>query len=379
MIVFKTFLKVLKSCKIPIILYTVLLIVFGGINTKTEDNSMSFTASKPDVLVINNDKNEGITKNLVEYIEKNSNIADIENNEDAINDAIFYRDVNYVIYIPENFNSEFLAGKNPELKKKSTGDYYSSLAEMMLERYIKVANIYVSKFNDEEEIIKNINETLDKQTQIELTSKLDTDSLSKATRYFDFANYTILAGCIYIICLILSSFRAENIKRRTMVSSTNYKKFNRKLLISNSLFAIMLWLFYVIVGIILIGDIMLTNNGIILIVNSFVFTISALTLGFWIGNMINNKNVVSGIVNVVALGTSFLCGAFVPVQYLPDFVLKIAHIFPSYYYINNNELVGKLEVINIETLKPILINMGIMLVFSIIFVILSNIFSKKKS
>ena len=379
MIVFKTFLKVLKSCKIPIILYTVLLIVFGGVNTKTEDNSMSFTASKPDVLVINNDKNEGITKNLVEYIEKNSNIADIENNEDAINDAIFYRDVNYVIYIPENFNSEFLAGKNPELKTKSTGDYYSSLAEMMLERYIKVANIYVSKFNNEEEIIKNINKTLDKQTQIELTSKLDTDSLSKATRYFDFANYTILAGCIYIICLILSSFRAENIKRRTIVSSTNYKKFNRKLLISNSLFAIMLWLFYVIVGIILIGDIMLTNNGIILIVNLFVFTISALTLGFWIGNMINNKNVVSGIVNVVALGTSFLCGAFVPVQYLPDFVLKIAHIFPSYYYINNNELVGKLEVINIETLKPILINMGIMLVFSIIFVILSNIFSKKKS
>ncbi len=379
MTVFRTFLKVLKSCKIPIILYTVLLIVFGGVNTKTEDNSMSFTASKPDVLVINNDKNEGITKNLVEYIEKNSNIADIENNEDAINDAIFYRDVNYVIYIPENFNSEFLAGKNPELKTKSTGDYYSSLAEMMLERYIKVANIYVSQFNDEEEIIKNINETLDKQTQIEITSKLDTDSLSKATRYFDFANYTILAGCIYIICLILSSFRAENIKRRTMVSSTNYKKFNRKLLISNSLFAIVLWLFYVIVGIILIGDIMLTNNGIILIVNSFVFTISALTLGFCIGNMINNKNAVNGIVNVVSLGTSFLCGSFVPAQYLPDFVLKIAHIFPSYYYIHNNELVGKLEVINIETLKPILINMGIMLVFSIIFVILSNIFSKKKS
>lgn len=379
MTVFKTFLKVLKSCKVPIILYTVLLIVFGGVNTKTEDNSMNFTASKPDVLIINNDKNEGITKNLVEYIEKNSNIADIENNEDAINDAIFYRDINYVIYIPENFNEEFLAGKNPELKTKSTGDYYSSLAEMMIERYIKVANIYVTKFNDEEEIIKSVNETLDKQAQIEITSKLDTDSLSKATRYFDFANYTILAGCIYIICLILSSFRAENIKRRTMVSSINYKKFNRKLLISNSLFAIALWLFYVIVGIILIGDIMLTNNGIILIVNSFVFTISALTLGFLIGNMVNNKNAINGIVNVVALGTSFLCGSFVSTQFLPDFVLKIAHIFPSYYYIHNNELVGKLEVINIETLKPILINMGIMLVFSIIFVILSNIFSKKKS
>ena len=33
------------------------------------------------------------------------------------------------------------------------------------------------------------------EAKIEITSKLDTDSLYKATRYFDFANYTILSGC----------------------------------------------------------------------------------------------------------------------------------------------------------------------------------------
>ena len=39
MTVFKAFLKVLNKCKVPIILYTVLLIGFGGFNMQTSDNS----------------------------------------------------------------------------------------------------------------------------------------------------------------------------------------------------------------------------------------------------------------------------------------------------------------------------------------------------
>ena len=34
--------------------------------------------------------------------------------------------------------------------------------------------------------------------------------------YYNFANYSILAGCVYVICLILSSFKAENIENNTI-------------------------------------------------------------------------------------------------------------------------------------------------------------------
>ena len=70
-----------------------------------------------------------------------------------------------------------------------------------------------------------------------------------------------------------------------------------------------------------------TKEGLIYILNSFIFTICATTMSFFIGNLITNKNAVNGIVNVVALGSSFLCGAFVPMRWLPDSVLKIAHVF----------------------------------------------------
>ncbi len=123
---------------------------------------------------------------------------------------------------------------------------------------------------------------------------------------------------------------------------------------------------------------MFSIHGIFYLINSFVFTICATTIALFIGNIVSNKNTISGIVNVIALGSSFLCGAFVPMEWLPDGVIKIAHILPSYYYISNNEVLKTLELINLNTIKPILLNIIIVLSFSIMFIILTNIVSKRK-
>ena len=340
---------------------------------------MSFIAEKPDVLIVNNDQEAELTKNLTSYIENNSNIINIENTEEAINDALFYRDVNYIIYIPENFSKDFLNGLNPEIEVKSTGDYQSALSELMLSRYIEVANMYVQSINNEEELISKINETLSKETEIEITSKLDTDNLSKASFYYNFLNYTIISGCVYVICLVLASFKEEKIRKRTMISSVNYKKHNLKLLVGNGVLALIFWAFYVILSFILIGKVMFSYQGLILIINSLVFSICALTIAFLVGNLVRNKNAINGIIIVIGLGTSFLCGAFVPVEYLPDSVLTVAHILPSYWYIQTNELVQTLEIVNFTTLKPIIINMAVILGFSVLFTIVTNIVSRRKS
>jgi ABC-2 type transport system permease protein len=329
-------------------------------------------------LIISQDEEIGVTKNLIDYIKENCNIINIENNDESIDDALFYRDVNYIIYIPENYRNDFLVGKNPKIEVKSTGDYQASLAEMMLERYVNVANTYAKSIDSEEQMIEKINDTLSKQTKVEVTSKLDTDSMTKATFYYNFTNYSILAGCVYVICLILSSFKEEKVRKRTVISSTNYSTYNLKLLFANGLFAVVMWAFYVALSFVLVGNVMFTAHGFVYIANSFVFTMCAVTIAFLIGTLFINKNAINGIVNVVALGSSFLCGAFVPMEWLPDTVLKIAHVLPSYYYISNNERLVSMEVVTFETLKPILINMGIILCFAIGFVIVTNIVARRK-
>lgn len=378
MTVFKTVWKILNKNKITVIIFTVMLLLFGVSNMKTSEKSMNFIASKPDVLIVNYDKDEGITKDFIKYITDNSNIVDIKTDEEKINDALFYRDVNYVIYIPENYSKDFMEGKNVELEIKSTGDYQASLEEMLVSRYIKVAKIYQKNITNEDELISKINETLSDQVQTEITSKLDTNTISNATFYYNFASYSILACLLLVISLILSSFNDQKIKKRIIVSSTKYKKHNKILLISNCCYSFILWLLYVVISFFILGDVMTKIQGIIYIINSLVLTICATTIAFFIGNLISSKGAINGIVNVVALGSSFICGVFVPMRWLPDSVLKMAHLLPTYYYVSTNEALKTIEQFNIQTLKPLIINMAIILCFALLFIILTNIISRKK-
>lgn len=379
MTVFKTFLKILNKNKGIVILYTVILLVFAGINMKSNNNVATFEASRPDILIVNRDEEVGITKDLIRYIKENSDTPTVADNEDARNDALFYEDADYILYIPENYHNDFMNGQAPELEVKRTGSYNAEYAEMIIKRYINVASTYQKSISSEDELVAKVNETLSKKAEANITSKLDTTGLNRAAFYYNFESYAILACLIYIICLVLSVFNSQKVHKRIVISSTDYKKHNRQLLLSNCVYAFFVWSLYVIASFILIGNnIMMTKNGAVFILNSFVFTICATALSFLIGNVVTNKNAVTGIVNVVALGSSFLCGVFVPSQYLPDSVKTIAHALPTYYYVKTNDAVSTMEVFNFETLKPLMINMGVLLGFTAVFIIISNIATAKK-
>ena len=378
MTVFKTFWQVVKKYKGTIILYTVMLIIFGGLNMNTSETSIQFVDSKPDVFIVNQDEEIGLTKNLIHYMEKNSNIVELKNNEEALNDALFYRDVNYIIYIPKNYRDDVLRGVNPTIDIKSTGDYQSSLAEMFLSRYIQIQNVYLKETKEENQLIESINHSLSNKSNIEVTSTINETENSKVATYFNFASYSIMAVVIFIICLVISSFKNQNINKRTIISSMKYQKFNRNLLVASFLYALIVWILFVLLGVVLLRSSLFTVRGVIFSINAFLFTGCSLTIALLISTIVSNKEAISGIVNVIALGSAFLCGAFVPAEWLPESVLRIAHVLPAYWYINSNNLLKSLETISFETLQPIIINGFVMIGFSIFFVIMNNIVSNYK-
>lgn len=375
MTVFKTFWKVVNKYKGTIIGYTVMLLVFGTLNMSSNDVTEDFKSSKPDVIIINNDDSI-LANNLVEYFKENANILDIENEEEKIDDALFYRDANYVIYIDNGY--DVLNGNDPEIKIKSSGDYSSSLAEMLLERYLKTQDVLHDEFSDKSILVNKINDSLKTNANVELATKINTTELTRLSRYYNFASYSIIAVVMFIICLVLSSFNEESVKKRTIISSMNYKKYNKCIMLSSILYVLFVVILYTILGFIVFGSIMFSKRGLIYILNTFIFAIVALALSLLVSTLVNKKEAVSGIVNVVALSQAFLCGAFIPVMWMPDSVLKIAHVFPAYYYINSNELLASLEVLNFSNLKPFFVNLGIMILFIAILIILNNIASKKK-
>ncbi len=378
MTVFKTFWKIIKKYKGTIILYTVMLVSFGGINLSSKEANLNFTNEKPDVLIVNQGENIGLTKNLIDYLSQNTNIVQIENFEEKRNDALFYRDVNYIIYINNDYREKILNGENVTLDIKSTNDYSAHLAEMILNKYLTVQNLCRAYTTNEQELINKINKTLKEESKVVVSSKVDKTAENKVSRYFNFASYSILAAIIFIITLVMTSFKEKTINKRITVSSMNYKKHNNLLLISGLAYVLVLWLLYTLLAIILLKSSVLNTKGLLYILNSLVFSLSALTFALLISTLVKNKDAIGGIVNVVALGSAFLCGAFLPVEYLGSNVLKLAHIFPAYYYINTNNKIMSAEIIDKTLLTNILPNTLTLILFMILFIIINNLITKQK-
>lgn len=378
MIVFKTILKILNKLKGLIILYTVMLISVTLVN-QTSDNVDSFEEVKPSVIIVNNDKSKnGVTNHFIKYLENHMEVKDIDTgNEEKIDDALFYRDVSLVVYIPDGFGDDLLDSKDVSVEYKISGDKGSSYGKMLVQNYFDSFNIY-NNYYDGDELFDRLDNALNLDVNVEVKSKVDTNSLSRMARFFNFLNYAILAGCVYSISMILASLKSENVRKRTIVSSYDYKKYNRIVLEACSIVIIGMWILYMILALIIFKDLFISMNGLWYVINSFVFSLCSLCIGFLIGNITQNKGAISGIVNVVSLGSSFLCGCFVPFEFMPDYVIKIAHIFPTYYFVINNEALKVMDNFSLSSVSPLILNMGIVLIFGVCFVIITNYVSKKK-
>ncbi len=377
MIVFKTFWKVVKKYKGTIIGFTIMLVIFGTINMSSNDVTSTFKESKPDIIIVNND-NTDLSNDLVSYFKENANIIDVKNTKRAIDDAIFYRDASYVIYIPSGYEENILSGKNGNIEIKSSGDYSSNLAEMLLTRYIKTIKVLRKEYSDKSTLLSKVNNALDENSKVKLTTKINTTELSRFSRYYNFASYTLIAVILFIICLVLSSFNKKTTKKRIIVSSMDYKKHNKYILIASSLYSIFVVILYNILAFIIFGSLTFTERGLLYILNTFIFSFALLSMALFISTLVKSKEAVSGIVNVVALSQAFLCGAFIPVKWLPLSVIKIAHILPAYWYINTNDFLAELEVLSFANLKTVWLNMLVLIIFAVIFIILNNIASRRK-
>lgn len=378
MIVFKTILKILNKLKGLIILYTIMLISVTLVN-QTSGNVDSFEEVKPSVIIVNNDKSKNeVTNHFIKYLENHMEVKDIDiGNEERIDDALFYRDVSLVVYIPDGFGDDLLDSKDVSVEYKISGDKGSSYGKMLVQNYFDSFNIY-NNYYDGDELFDRLDNALNLDVNVEVKSKVDTNSLSRMARFFNFLNYAILAGCVYSISMILASLKSENVRKRTIVSSYDYKKYNRIVLGACSIVIIGMWILYMILALIIFKDLFISMNGLWYVINSFVFSLCSLCIGFLIGNITQNKGAISGIVNVVSLGSSFLCGCFVPFEFMPDYVIKIAHIFPTYYFVINNEALKVMDNFSLSSVSPLILNMGIVLIFGVCFVIITNYVSKKK-
>lgn len=390
MIVFKTFWRIMKRYWWIVFIYVAILTSLSVINLKTAPVT-DFVDTKPEITIVSQNPSDlatkPFTKNFLNYLSKNTKIIDLKESETT--DALFYQKISMILYLPEDLESKIISGQKITLDYRTSGNYTAELSKNLIKRYFELqrTEIFESKNSskeqsnilseDSEKIISSLNQRLDQSPTVRLASKNATN-LSKIAAFFNFASYTIMAIILYVTCFINASFNKSPVKKRTMVSSLHLKKYSFSLLLANSIFAFSVFVLLTTLSFFVLGDIVLTPFFIFEILNILLYTLAALTLAELVSTFNLSRDAVSGVVNLLSLAPAFLSGAFVPTYFLPSFVLTIAHIFPTYWFIDTNNKITTMTEFNFSSFLTILPNLLVLVLFSIIFIVANLVLSKKK-
>lgn len=359
-------------------MYLVIFMFFAVFATNQSTDNSSFKDVKPKVAIVNRDDSI-FSVGLVDYIAANTDLVEIKDSDMARKEAIYFQTASYIYEIPDNFGDDVFAGKSPIISTMQIESSDAAQARMLAENYIRLAGARIATGMSQAEVVAGIKEDLSKaNTTVDVRGSTNTTSLYKVEFFYNFTSYVVLALCTTIISTSMIIFTSRNIKRRNYISPLSYEKITGQLFLGNSIFVLGIWLLFVSASCILYPDAMFTLNGLLYALNLFVFSILALSIGFIIGNFIKSKNAVGGITNVIALGSSFLCGVFVPQQFLGESVLNIARFIPSFWYVKSNSLIYKLSDFEPTSISAILINMLIILGFAVVIFIVTIVSGRIK-
>lgn len=384
MTIFKTYFKIIKKLSLPLSIYIVvflsLSIAFTYIGNS--NNADTFTQSKTRVAFINEGEPSVLLQGLKDYLGGHSTYVDIENKTDKLQDALFFRDAEYILKIPEGFTNDFMAGKSVTVDKTVVSGSVSSIyTDILINKYLKTARLYVnnSKELSQEELVGRIEKDLELETEVILKSSGQKTSRTSSIVYFyNYMPYIIINILILGVSSVMLVFNDIRLKRRNLCTPVSNISVNMQILLGNIVFALSCWAMLVILSLLLYRKDMLNLNAIYFFINSLVLTITILSISFLIGILIKSRNAQAGISNVVSLGMCFLTGVFVPQEMLSENVLAIAKFLPTYWYIKANKAIGALTNFNMENVGPIVSYMLIELGFAVALISITLVLSKRK-
>lgn len=392
--VFNAMLKVTGKHIIELTVYFFVFMVMmvymtSLLGAQDDEKRSQFTPDKPSVFIINEDKGDPVSDGLEAYISDHVKIVDIKIEKDAIADALFYQEVEYVLTIPEGFGEALINGsQSVSLEKNSAPNMTSAInADMLVDRYLRTVRLYseVERQDTSESLVKEdiVNQTridLDKSSQLsfsEMAPKANADDFMMRSGY-GYLSYALMSLLILAVTGVTSVFIQSEVRSRMQCSPMKTGNFQLQLFLGNLCLAVLFWLLLNAVIALVFQDFTLDTFKLLLLLNSFIFSLVSLSLGFLIGNLTASRNAHNAIANVMGLGFSFISGVFVPQELLGTTVLRIASFTPTYWYVG---AIGESARITSEagySSRKLIACFVIQLCFAIAFLALSLVVSMQR-
>lgn len=370
MTVYKYFTKIALRNKGVILTYTLIFFILSILNgSGTIERETSFMEKRLNIGIIDNCNSE-LSRGLKNYLEKKNDIIDTMPDEEYIKEQIFLETVDAVIIIPEDFDEKVINKENSIKVYNDDRKIESMQIQNQINKFLTFAN---ATYENGEFNLEDLEVALNEEANVELIkpkNKMANEGVANWFKYYyNFTSYVIMAIYISAIGLVMADFKDENIESRMKISSKKFLKFNMEMYLGQLTMASMITLIFILGSIVLKGKYIGEVNFGKYVLNTVVFSLSALCFTFLINNVTRNKFVINAMATVFSLGTSFISGVMVPQQFLSEKTLMIAKFFPTYYFVRVNEMtVNSFSDMRFEILMQLL--------FGAVFLLMGLYFSK---
>lgn len=384
--VFKTYFKIVKKNITSISIYFFVFLFISILITNQipkTDSVETFDSTKSRIAIFNYDKNSDFSNSFESFLSEHTKVIEIEDETESMQDALYFRDVVYIVKIPNGFGKGIEKGENVQIEKTAIANSNDNVyIDLLINKYMNTAKKYIENIPN----ITNeqLNAYLTEDMAIEADVKMQTyygeavKTESNIGYYFNYYAYVIFAIVILGVTTIILTFNSTELKKRNMCSPIKLSSYNFQIILSSLVFTVIVWILICLLSFPIYGNALDIKNTLLLFANALIISIVVLSISFLLGNVMKSKGAIDAISNILTLGLSFLSGVFVPQAIMSASVLKIASFTPTYWYVKAVEEITSLTVWSSENILPIVNYMIIQLIFAIAILAISLLIVKQK-
>ena len=373
---FKTCVRVVTAHRLYILIYLVLLSVFGLLTgmARSEDDSSQVTTATASVAVIDRDGST-ISRGIKDYVESVGKVQPLEDSTQAIQDATAQNRVNYVLIIPAGYGQRLQQATRQGIEppRMDTVIGYESasgaLMNVRTDSYTgQVADYLATLTDDPTRAVALAEETMSHSAPAERIAQ-DTAPLSHSFLvYARFSLYPLMAFAIVTISTLMTALGRRAVRSRLDAAPVSGGARNLGLLGACLVVGVVGWLWILGLGVAVFGAGSVTTSAPLLgVVGAALgsYMLVAVSLGFLMGQFGLGQNAANAVANIGGMALSFLAGAWVPIEWMPDAVARTARLTPGYWADQAISGAYNATSMSADVIRPLLVDCGICTLFAV--------------
>ena len=383
--VFRAYYKIIKTQIVAILIYAGLFLMLTILFTSNiTENTEQFEAEKVPVMVINEDGENDLIRGFLNYLKDYVTFVEPKADDASIRDALYNREVSYILAIPAGFTDSFYHNRDIRLTKRTAPDSMEAISiDNAIDNYFNITKVYQGYLPEASatQISTYVKSNLEQQTKVVLNSE-QKDSVSSGNSqnkfFFNYLGYIMIAIFITSVSTVMFSFHGLDIRRRHFASPITIRNLNVQLILANLIFVMIYMVIFIAAGYILNKNRIMNMNTLLFWLNSLTFALVILSISYLIGISVKSRKAISAISTAASVGLAFLSGMFVPQEFLGAPVLKVASFTPVYWFVKANNAIETVTQSNTSQLTGIASYMAIQLGFAAAIISIALVVSKRK-